>query len=165
LNDFKFNAFSVKAQRGHMRTTLANMNKNASFSRTTRFPEDGVFIDMNHSVPLRLIRQLTAALDLSDRQTEKGRDTEKNQTRAYSNFEDAKVAFYTAVDGLLDLCGGRAVLNEGNVQLQPPSPPSNECLTSDFGCHFAYCLFACLSSHTYIFRALSWLPLHPLFNN
>lgn len=46
------------------------------------------------------------ALDYSDRQAEKGRShTDSVDVRSFSNLEDAKVAFYSSVDSLFDICG------------------------------------------------------------
>nr|QHA33753.1 putative capsid protein [Atrato Virga-like virus 5]QHA33757.1 putative capsid protein [Atrato Virga-like virus 5] len=106
LNGFKFKAFTVKAQRDLMRSTLENLPIIPPFSASTRFPDNGVYFDLHHSVPARILRQLVMALDYSDRQTEKGRShTDAVDIRAFSNIEDAKVAFYSAVDSLIDICG------------------------------------------------------------
>lgn len=106
INGFKFKSFSVKASRDLMRTTLENLPRSLSFSTSTRFPVDAIFIDLHHSVPMRTLRTLTMALDYSDRQTEKARDRSYAiDSRNFSNMEDAKVAFYSAVDQLLDLVG------------------------------------------------------------
>lgn len=106
MNTFKFKQFSVKANRDAMLTTLQNLQHNTPFSPSNRFPESKIYIDLNHSVPMRLLQQLTRALDYSDRQTEKGRSTtDHEKDRSYSNFEDAKVAFYSSVDAILDLIG------------------------------------------------------------
>ncbi|APG77620.1 hypothetical protein [Hubei virga-like virus 11] len=106
IGSFKFKQFSVKAVRDSMLTTLANLEYDTPFNVTTRFPEDKIYIDLSHSVPLKILQQLTKALDFSDRQTEKGRvTTDQEKNRTHSNFEDAKVAFYTAVDQLIDLIG------------------------------------------------------------
>lgn len=110
LNSFKYKAFSVKAHRELMRTTLENLPVSCPFSSSTRFPANEIYIDLHHSVPCRLMRQLIMSLDFSDRQTEKGRNVPDNiDVRVFSNFEDAKVAFYSCVDQLLDLCGRFAI--------------------------------------------------------
>lgn len=110
LNAFKYKPFSVKAQRDIMRTTLENLQVTCPFGDTERFPQNGIYIDLHHSVPSRLMRQLVMALDYSDRQTEKGRSVPDSiDIRSFSNFEDAKVAFYSSVDQLLDICGRFAI--------------------------------------------------------
>lgn len=106
IGSFKYKQFSVKAVRDSMLTTLANLEYDTPFAVDKRFPQNKLYIDLSHSVPLKILQQLTKALDYSDRQTEKGRSTtDQEKNRAYSNFEDAKVAFYTAVDQLIDLIG------------------------------------------------------------
>lgn len=70
-----------------MRNTLENLQRDLSFGIESRFPDDKIFVDMNHSVPLRIMRQTTIALDLADRQIEKGRSvSDAQELRAYSNF-------------------------------------------------------------------------------
>lgn len=106
LHRIRYAAFSVKASRDMVRNTLENMQVNLPFSVTSRFPDSAIYIDLDHSVPSRLITQLMLALDFSDRQTEKGRAVpDAVDTRSYSNFEDAKVAYYQAVGNLIDLVG------------------------------------------------------------
>lgn len=106
LNLIKCRSFSVKAVRDTIRTTLENLPMSAPFDTNTRFPEDKIYIDLNHSVPNAYIRQLMMALDYNDRQTEKGRpESDSINARQFSNMEDAKVAFYQSVYNLLDLCG------------------------------------------------------------
>lgn len=110
INSCKYKSFSVKAQRELMRTTLENLPVTCPFDETIRFPDSHIYIDLHHSVPSRIMRQLTMAPDHSDRQTEKGRNVPDGiDIRAYSNFEDAKVAFYSSVDQLLDICGRFAI--------------------------------------------------------
>lgn len=106
INSFKFKPFSVKAVRDNMRTTLENLQNDIPFSVGSRFPDQKLYIDLHHSVPLQLLKQVALALDISDRQVEKGRhETDTKTDRAYSNFEDAKLAFGSAVSALLDLIG------------------------------------------------------------
>lgn len=110
ISSFKYRSFSVKAMRDFMRTTLENFPCAIPFAIHKRFPESTIYIDLHHSVPLRILRQLTMALDFSDRQMEKGRNqADSIDARVYSNLEDAKVAFYSAVDQLLDLVGPLAI--------------------------------------------------------
>nr|AUT77207.1 capsid [Culex pipiens-associated Tunisia virus]AUT77211.1 ORF4 capsid [Culex pipiens-associated Tunisia virus] len=110
MNSFKYKSFSVKAQRDLMRTTLENLQISCPFSASIRFPDNEIYIDLHHSVPSRLMRQLTMALDFSDRQTEKGRSVPDSiDIRVFSNFEDAKVAFYSSIDQLLDIVGRFAI--------------------------------------------------------
>lgn len=106
LNMMKFKSFSVKAVRDAMRVTLENLPMNIPFDVNNRFPDDAIYLDLNHSVPNNLMRQMVTALDLSDRDNEKGRhEPDAQRLRAYSNLEDAKVAFYQALYAFLDLLG------------------------------------------------------------
>lgn len=106
LQRYKFMSFSVKAKRTELLTALENMPSDPPFSIDTRFPDDAIYIDMDHSVPSKILMQLSMALDYADRQSEKGRGQPDNiETRAYSNFEDAKTAFYNSLRSLLDLVG------------------------------------------------------------
>lgn len=106
LHRIRFMSFTVKASRDQIRNILENLAVNTPFSISTRFPDDAIYIDLDHSVPSRLITQIMLAIDLSDRQTEKGRPTADNiSQREHSNFEDAKVAYYQAVGNLIDLVG------------------------------------------------------------
>lgn len=102
----KMKSYSVKAVREQIRTTIENLPFQTPFTATKRFPESQMYIDLNHSVPNNLLRQMIQALDLSDRSAEKDRKTSDRQSeRAYSNFEDAKVAFYQSLYAFLDLVG------------------------------------------------------------
>lgn len=106
LNMFRFKNFSVKANRDTMATTLANLQINVPFAKETRFPDEGIYIDLNHSVTIRLMALMMKALDYSDRQTEKGREvTNEEKNRSFSNFEDAKVCFYNTLNQILNLVG------------------------------------------------------------
>lgn len=110
INGFRFRSFTVKAERDAMRNELRNLKFRVPFGVDSRFPESEIFINLNHSVPGRLIRNITMALDISDRQIEKDRPRhEAEDKRTMSNLEDAKVAFYNNVEGLCDLLGSRAV--------------------------------------------------------
>lgn len=110
INGFRFRSFSVKADRDAMRNELRNLKVSVPFGPTLRFSENGIYINLNHSVPGRLLRNLIMALDLSDRQVEKDRPRgEAEDRRIMSNFEDAKVAFYNSIEGLTDLLGSRAI--------------------------------------------------------
>lgn len=112
INSFKFKPFSVKAVRDTMRTTLENLQNDIPFSESTQFPDKKIYIDLHHSVPLQLLKQLALALDISDRQVEKGRnETDVKADRAYSNFEDAKLACASAISALLDLVGPLPIEN------------------------------------------------------
>lgn len=105
LNSFKYKQYSVAANRDEMRNQLANLTTSAPFSDTTRFP-DSIYIDLNHSVPNNLMRQMLSALDFKDRQAEKGRaEPDALQTRMFSNLEDAKTAFYRALFQFVDIGG------------------------------------------------------------
>lgn len=54
----------------------------------------------------RLYQQLCSALDLADRQTEKGRsEPDTVKVRELSNFEDSKRSYYTTLTALIDLVG------------------------------------------------------------
>lgn len=93
-----------------MRTTLENLPISCPFSSNQRFPDNDIHIDLHHSPPCQLMRQLTMKLDYSDRQTEKGRSVSDSiDIRTFSNFEDTKVAFYSSVDQLIDVCGRFAI--------------------------------------------------------
>lgn len=106
LEFMRFLPFSVKAKRDEALTRLNNLRIDVPFSEQSRFSDADIYIDLNHSVPLRCLRQLTTALDFSDRQTEKGRESsDSEKLRKFSNFEDAKVAFSAAVEQLLDMDG------------------------------------------------------------
>lgn len=106
LRSFRFRQFSLKAHRDEMMVALLNLQTNIPFSADTRFPENGIYIDLNHSLVARMLTQLSLALDFSDRQTEKGRNVPDSiDTRTSSNMEDAKVSFYNVVRSLLDLTG------------------------------------------------------------
>ncbi|APT35497.1 ORF5 [Adelphocoris suturalis virus] len=106
----RYISFSVKAQREGVRNALENMQINLPFSVNNRFPDEAIYIDLDHSVPSRLLTQIMLALDFSDRQAEKGRVIPDSvEVRSYSNFEDAKVAYYQAVGNFIDLVGPMAV--------------------------------------------------------
>jgi len=108
MNMIRLKDFSVKAVRDEIRTTLQNMPIDPPFSKASRFPEEGIFINLNHSVPHSMVRQLIQSLSFSDRQTEKGRSQpDGTSTREFSNLEDAKVAFYHSVFKLCDLYAGK----------------------------------------------------------
>lgn len=110
MNRFKCKQFTRKNIRDEMLTTLENLQIDLPFSPNDRFPEDKIYIDLNHSVPSRILMQLTSALDLSDRQQEKGRPgPDAVDVRSYSNLEDAKLAFYASVRAFLDLVGPLAI--------------------------------------------------------
>lgn len=110
LTSFKFLPFSVKAQRDFIRTTLQNLAGDPPFSFETRFPDAGIYIDLSHSVPHNLVRNLILSLDVSDRQAEKERsETDHQKNRLLSNLEDARVAFYRNLYQLLDLGGSFAI--------------------------------------------------------
>lgn len=106
FRSFRFKQFSLKSHRDEMMVTLANLPVYLPFAIDKRFPDDGIFIDLDHSLVSRMIAQLTMALDFADRQTEKGRAVPDNiDTRIYSNMEDAKVSFYNVIRSLLDISG------------------------------------------------------------
>ncbi|MFX0618101.1 hypothetical protein ABEL47_22780 [Escherichia coli] len=110
INGFRFRSYTVKAERDAMRNELRNLKQHVPFAENSRFPENGIFINLNHSVPGRLIRNMTMALDVSDRQVEKDRPHETGTgKRVLSNLEDGKVAFYNSLEGLTDLLGSRAI--------------------------------------------------------
>lgn len=110
VNSFRFRSYTVKADRDAMRNELRNLKTKVPFGPTVRFPVNEIHINLNHSVPGRLLRNLTMALDVADRQQEKERaHSEAENKRAQSNLEDGKVAFYNAVEGLTDLLGGRSI--------------------------------------------------------
>lgn len=110
VNGFRFRSYTVKAERDAMRNELRNLKLNVPFGENTRFPSNGIYINLNHSVPGRLLRNLIMALDVSDRQVEKERaHSEHSSNRVMSNLEDGKVAFYNSLEGLTDLLGSRAI--------------------------------------------------------
>lgn len=109
MNSFKFKAFSRKAVREQILTTLDNLESRPPFSPSKRFPEDSLYINLNHSVPSKYLERLASCLDSNDRQQEKGRTDHVNDERAFSNMEDAKVCFYTTIRSILDMTGSLAV--------------------------------------------------------
>lgn len=110
INGFRFRSYTVKAERDAMRNELRNLKFKVPFGVDLRFPEAEVFINLNHSVPGRLLRNIVMALDVSDRQIEKDRPrSDPEDKRILSNLEDGKVAFYNNLEGLCDLLGARAV--------------------------------------------------------
>lgn len=110
INGFRFRSYNVKAERDAMRNELKNLKVRVPFGPTLQFPENEIYINLNHSIPGRLLRNLVLALDTSDRQIEKDRPrSDGEDKRAFSNLEDGKVAFYNAVEGLTDLLGGRQI--------------------------------------------------------
>lgn len=110
LNFVRFKSFTVKASRDIIRATLENVRQVNPFTKDDRFPDTGVYIDMNHSVPNAYLTQILSALDFADRQNEKGRVVhDKLEERFYSNFEDSKVAYMKGLYGLMDLGHSRAV--------------------------------------------------------
>lgn len=105
---FRFMSFSTKANRDIMKITLENLANSVPFSQNTRFPSGKIYIDLHHSVVSAHLRQLSLALDISDRQLEKERtDLGKGGISKHyqSSSEDAKVAFYSAMHNIVDLVG------------------------------------------------------------
>lgn len=97
MNMLRLKDFSIKAVRDEIRVSLQNLGFDPPFTKDSRFPEEGIYINLNHSVPHAHMRQLIQALSLSDRQTEKGRSQpDAPNIREYSNFEDAKVALLSS---------------------------------------------------------------------
>lgn len=104
LNKIIFYPFSVKACRELARTTFANIKDRNPATKTSRFPAEGILIDMSHSVPAKLLQQIISALDFADRASEKDRkEPDSVTTKQFSNFDDAKTAFHNAAYSLRDL--------------------------------------------------------------
>lgn len=110
INGFRFRSYTVKAERDAMRNELRNLKVRVPFGPDLQFSASEIYINLNHSVPGRLLRNLVLALDISDRQIEKERPrSDAEDKRNQSNLEDGKVAFYNAIESLTDLLGGRAI--------------------------------------------------------
>lgn len=110
INGFRFRSYTVKAERDAMRNELRNLKIRVPFGPDLRFPEADIYINLNHSVPGRLLRNMVMALDISDRQVEKERPrSDAEDKRTMSNLEDGKVAFYNCLEALTDLLGARSV--------------------------------------------------------
>lgn len=110
INGFRFRSYTVKSERDAMRNELRNLKIKVPFGVDSRFPESEIHINLNHSVPGRLLRNMVLALDISDRQVEKDRPrSDAEDKRVMSNLEDGKVAFYNCLEGLCDLLGSRSI--------------------------------------------------------
>lgn len=84
------------------------MPRASPFTRTTRFPDEYIGVDMDHAYISSSVRTIVSALNA--RQIEKNREQPDTvDGRVMSNLEDAKVAYFHAAEELLSANAGTPV--------------------------------------------------------
>lgn len=93
---------SVQAVRDEVMSVLGGIRDITPFSSNTRFPNDQIWVDLDHPFVIDRFRIIMGAASYKDRQNEKARGVPEHvEVRLYSNIEDAKVAYYRAIQDLL----------------------------------------------------------------
>jgi len=110
LRSMAFKNMDVQANRDAALTSLEDMVCPPPFDEKTRFPDQAIFVDLDHSYNSTRLRALVAASSYKDRQNEmnEGISTPNPavETRLNNNMSDALLAFSYACNEMRQAHGG-----------------------------------------------------------
>lgn len=104
LRSMAFKNMAVQANRDAALEALDELAQPPPFDTNTRFPDNAIFVDLDHSYVATRLRAMTAALSYKDRQNELNRGVSTPipgvETKLLANLNDAILSFSYACNEL-----------------------------------------------------------------